>query len=374
MGEGVVFWVAGEIRGPRSRQIGAGFMVAHRSTPGRRAFTLIELLVVIAIVSLLMSMLMTAVVHARKTARMLTCMNNMSVMGKTVETYGSVFGDRVYTFSWRKNTKQSQWSDLNNHNNDDLVAASDQAVDILRRRADRPDFPKLTNWLPHIANTHLVLLDFLNARLPDPQVLCPEDRYRIAWGREPDLFQKKMVIPYPGGPFGAGSAFGNVWPYSASYNNVMASSERSVGGIFQGTQLLYYYYPGLIKMGGNKLSDVTFPSQKVLTTDTIQRHYGKQATYWGYDDVRIPLTFFDASVRIKLVGESNLGWNPTKPEKDKPLIFDYKPDKTPSEQVWEPPTRSGNNKDPVFGRFLWTRGGLKGIDFGGGEINTGQTP
>ncbi len=344
--------------------------LSHRR--GCRAFTLIELLVVIAIISLLVSMLMTAVVSARKTSRMLTCMNNMSVMGKTLETYASVFEDRIYTFSWRAGTKQSQWKELNDHQGNDLVAAANQAVDILRRRSDNEKFPKLTNWLPHIANAHLVLLDFLNARLPDPQVLCPEDRYRIAWGRDPDLFQKKMVVPYPGGPYGAGTTFGNVWPFSATYNNVLASSERSTGGIFQGTQLLYYYYPGVIKMGGNKLSDVQFPSQKVLTHDPVQRHYGTHATYWGYDDVRAPLTFFDASVRVMSVGDANLGWNPTKPSSNKPLIFDYKPDRDPPPTVWEPPTRSGNNKDPIFGRYLWTRGGLKGVDFGGGEIGTGQ--
>jgi len=357
---------------PRSRRLGAWIMAACRSRRSSRAFTLIELLVVIAVISILVSLLLTAVARARKTARMLTCMNNMSVMGKTLETYASVFQNRVYTFSWKGTTKESQWSDLNNHAGNDLIAASDQAVDILRRRADRPDFPKLNNWLPHIANTHLVLMDFLNARLPDPQTQCPEDKYRIAWSRDPAAFQRKEIVPYVGGTYGAGTTFGNIWPYSSSYNNVLCSSERSIGGIFQATQILYYYYPDRIKMGGNRISDVMFPSQKVLTTDTVRRHDGERSCYWGYDDVRMPLAFFDASVRVLSVRDSNPGWNPTKPDKAVPLIFDYRPVKNPPQEAWEPPARAEKGGDEIIGRFLWTRGGLKGLDFGGGEIGTGQ--
>ncbi len=346
-------------------------MLMGSSRRGDRAFTLIELLVVVSVIAVLISVLLPAIVKARKAARMLTCMNNMSVMGKSLETYASVFQDRIYTYSWRTGTKQSQWADLNNHT-DDLIAAADQAVDILRRRADRPTFPRLTNWLPHIANAHLVLLDFLNARLPEPQVQCPEDRYRIAWSRDPALFQMKMIVPYVGGPYGAGSTFGNVWPYSASYNNVICASERSTGGIYQGTQLLYYYYPSLIKMGGRRISDVYFPSLKVLTYDSISRHHAKEPSYWGYDDVRMPVTFFDASVRVVGVRDSNPGWNPTKPADSKPLVFDYRPDRSPPAEVWEPPPRSTKGSDNIIGRFLWTRGGLKGVDFGGGEVSSGQ--
>ena len=40
--------------------------------------------------------------------------------------------------------------------------------------------------------------------------------------------------------------------------------------------------------------------------------------------------------------------------------------------TFEPPTLSGDALEDVVGYYKWTRGGLKGIDFGGSEINTGQ--
>jgi hypothetical protein len=35
---------------------------------------------------------------------------------------------------------------------------------------------------------------------------------------------------------------------------------------------------------------------------------------------------------------------------------------------WEPPTSTGAPSEDWPGRYRWTRGGLKGIDFGGSEV------
>lgn len=336
-----------------------------------RAFTLIELLVVIAVVAVLVSLLLGAVNLARKSARHTVCQSNMRTMGTTVGTYSSTFQDRIYAFTWNKDTRQSAWDDLNNHDND-LTAAADQAVDILRRRADRPDFPNLTNWIPHISGTHLVVLDFLNARLPDKQVICPEDAHRNAWARDPRAFDQQAVIPYPGGMIGPPRAFGKIWPYSSSYYTVVASFERIPGGLTQLQDLLYLYYPNRIRLGGNKLGDVVFPSSKVLSYDSVQRHYGRRQQFWGYEDIRMPLAFFDGSVRVKLVGESNMGWDPLDPTSPDPLLISYKPATSPAHNVWQPPARSDAGEDLYPGRFTWTRGGIRGVDFGGGEVGSGQ--
>jgi hypothetical protein len=72
-----------------------------------------------------------------------------------------------------------------------------------------------------------------------------------------------------------------------------------------------------------------------------------------------------------LVGNSNLGWQPNSPDQG-PTLVTYTPVTTPAYNAWEPPARSQTGTDTYFGRFAWTRGGLRGVDYGGGEIDTGQ--
>lgn len=348
-------------------------MLGAECRRGRPGFTLIELLIVIAVVAVLMSLLLAAVGGARRHARLIVCMSRMSTMGKTLGTYAATFQDRIYAFSWTKETRQSPWADLNTHN-DDLIAASDQAIDMLRRRAGREDINKITNLIPHPVLTHLIVQDFLTARLPDREVICPEDKPRNAWAKDPLAFDRKEITPYPARPaqIAAGTNFGKIWPYTSSYLTVVATFERTPGSIVQLQDLLYLYYPAIAKLGGNKIGDVVFPSGKVLTYDTIQAHYGKQPSYWAYEDVRQPLTFFDASVRIKRVGESNPGWDPRKPAETTPLTITYSPDQSSGTTAWQPPARDASGTDRFLGRFSWTRGALRGVDYGGSEINTGQ--
>lgn len=338
-----------------------------------RGFTLIEVLVVIAIIALLLAILLPALGSARRAGRLAACTSNMRSMGQTLGTYAATFGDIIYSFSWNRGTRMSEFADLNDHHDDDLEAAADQAVDIIRRRGDRgTELFKQPNWIPHIAATHLVALDFLTARLPSAEVTCPEDRTRLRWARDPKAFERQEVDPYPAAPYGPPARFGQTWPYSSSYYNVVASFERTPGSLLQVQEYLYNYYPDRGQLGQNRVADVAFPSSKVFMYDDVARHHGRAPSYWGYDDVRMPLTFFDSSVRTMKVGDSNPGWNPRNPATDRTVEFRYRPTTAPSKNVWMPPPRDPSGVDRIRGRFLWTRGGIRGVDFGGGEINTGQ--
>lgn len=336
-------------------------------------FTLIELLVVIAVIALLIGILLPALGDARETARRVLCMNNESQMGKSIGTYGADYADRLYAFTWRRNNRPndpilpSQYTDLQRAASD-VEAAACQAIDIIRRRGDNPAMPKIPNWIPHIYYTHLVLQDYLNARLPDAQVICPKDKYRLMW--------QKNAKNWPGDsfPVPATDALSKRWPYSSSYITVVASFDRSTPPN-RISQTLYSFYsvPPLGQLGNQRISDVAFPSGKVHTYDHQQRHYGRKPSYWAYDDVRQPLTFFDGSVRVMFVGKSNPGWQPNAPASPSPTLVSYTPTTSPPLNTWEPPARSGTT-DIYIGRFAWTRGGLKGVDYGGGEIGTGQPP
>jgi hypothetical protein len=74
-------------------------------------------------------------------------------------------------------------------------------------------------------------------------------------------------------------------------------------------------------------------------------------------------------VTIIKTSDTNKGWNPQQPTQPNELAYAYQPD------AWEPPTLNGQPAEAMTnGYFRWTRGMLRGIDFGGQPINTGQPP
>ena len=123
-----------------------------------------------------------------------------------------------------------------------------------------------------------------------------------------------------------------------------------------------------------RLTEVTFPAQKVFLMDNYDRHFaspnhprhdrslpnfsGEDAMYYAVEDAKQPLLFFDTSVRAKRTGDGNPGYDPKDPTNPEPLQFLY--------------GHPSPAKFFVNGGYNWTRAGLRGIDFGGSEISTGE--
>jgi prepilin-type N-terminal cleavage/methylation domain-containing protein len=339
-----------------------------------RGFTLIELLVVIAIIALLIGILLPALGEARRAARTTISTSNQRQLATGMNSYATDYKDRIPSFNWRgsptKPASFSEFGDLNGATTD-IQAAADQAVDVIRRRTGRTNFPKITGWIPHILYNHLTMMDYLASRLPEKIMACPEDRHRQNWQKDPENnFDKNVWAPFQAD---GGVAANRRWPYSATYRPTISAFDTGPAGsrIHQVGMIYNQYITTNAKVSGTKLSSVMAPSQKVFMYEAFQYHVGKKVSFFAYPLSKYTVVTFDGAVTFRNnPTEVNKGWIPNSPASASPTTFFYDP--VAAGAPWDPPPANpdGNTQDNLIGYVQYTRGGLVGIDFGGTEIGT----
>jgi hypothetical protein len=334
-----------------------------------RGFVLVEALATALIVLVVACVLAVLTQQNRRHARLGRCLANLRWFGEAGAAYASDSADRVWTFSWKRTdasypANPTTYADHRTASTD-LEAAEHQAVVILRERAGREDISFISNWLPHMFYSHLVLADYAAARQPLAPAVCPEDAGRVAWSADPQGYDACLYRPNP-------ECSGNSarrWPYSSSYemqlsfcspdaaSGTTTTISQAIGGGHQGLSV-----PPATRLGRRWMTEVAFPSQKLLLYETVARHHGPRSTFFAYEESRTPSLAADGAAHVLLTSATNQGWNPTQPDDTYPGMVQYVPAPAPND--WEPRPLNGLNSEWLNSHFRWTRRGLAGRDFG----------
>lgn len=345
-------------------------MTKNRPAPlpaTRPAFALVEAVVCALVVAVLLAVFALAGADNRRNASLSGSISNLKQFAWAGSAYTADCSDRFWTFSWTRLDHPPGFSFAS-----DQDAAIGQATNIIQRRA-LPSFTTPVNWLPHISYSSLVLADQLNMDLPIPWLVSPMDPWRPTW-------QQCLDAPNPSGCFLALPISRR--PQEQSNNDTlrwMFSSSYQLGPAFisrdtrEGSQTTvqsslsnhYNYDVGSLPLGDRLMTQVVYPSRKAMLWDTYQRHFGRNL-YYAYPECRLPILQADGAALVRATSESNQGAYPNLPTNPAPIRFNYVP------RPWEYPTRSGTASELVTGYYQWTRGGLRGRDFGDVEVCTGQ--
>ncbi len=351
----------------------------------RRAFTLIELLVVIAIIALLIGILLPSLGKARNSARNVQSQSNMRSLGQSAGNYAADNADRIYAYTWRSGEEyqvEGQAESRVPANN--LEASQLQNMDILRRLTGRiegdgefgPGTGRILGFktrIPARRFTHCVLFDYLTSAQPEPIAASPLDRNLIRWQSDPlDL----STVPYRDGIPSNGlydednnwvkPNTWQRWPYASTYQTVPAAWANDRMPTWYPVPQTPHRFGGDwdVPMGHRRMTEVAFPSSKVHLFEEFDRFSASEGIPWMYPEAKCNLLFFDGSVRGESSSDCNPGWNAANPE----LLWTQ-----PYIPLDTFPLHYKRDRDAqLFQYWRWTREGLAGIDYGGGEINVPQ--
>lgn len=351
-------------------------MPRPRHRKPRPGFSLIELLVVIGVIAVLLSILLPALAIARRTARTAACSANLRSIGQAAATYASDYRGEIFRLSWEPNAaapdpfstapppeptralgpgQASGWVART-----DRQATLMQAIYLIKSARGITDpWPEENETFRHAHHyySHLVLMDYLSGQPDEPAALCPEDAARrelrdapfsqLRPGERRDRHQSSyQVVPATHSADSVRAGAPAISQNGSPFDTAFKYSDATFTGLFG------------IDSDYNRARfyrEARFPASKVHMMDNLARHHAAEPVPYFDAEARQPLLFFDGSVVNRPTAEANPGFDPFDPDSPQPSYWDL---------------RDEGRRAPAYYRY--TRGGLRGIDFGGREIDTGQ--
>jgi hypothetical protein len=335
-----------------------------------RGFTMVDLVVAIGVAGVLSAVGVPAVRMATSDNALQRCRYNLRGLAQGSAMYTEDFGGRMWALNWREGMFDSV---IHASYPDDMSAQGFQTGYAIRRvrnlQASQTPIP--SGWTPTLLYSHIVLLDYLGAKMPTTPFVCPLDARRSKWvaGDYSDL----------PGAFGDGGDTGNwrlpaTMSYTAGAYQWMPDRQVSYSksGVTRLSPLAFqqswdirfwnYSFSAPIDTGwwGPKLaSSVRFPSQKVFMFDEFARHNGAPR-YYAYPTAAQDLMFYDGSVRFYRTDATNPGWRPSSANERGNMLqrFSF----TRFADAWGGLDNNKTQDTFAAGWYRWTRGGLLGWD------------
>lgn len=343
----------------------------------RRAFTIAELIAIIIVIAILIAILLPSLGRTRHSSPNVVAQANLRSLSTGAANYAGDHADLIYTFTYTHNgmglidlTGRGMTDEEKN-----VVKPVFQAMNVLQRATGRIKgngaiMPAPASLL-YQRYSHLVLLDYLTDRQPEPIMASPFDKNLIEWQENPlGYLDAKSDVPYGKGmpkeagydtdPMWVQTAVKQLWAFGSSYQVVPHAWVDDVDPQYSpSADSPHHMVKGDSEepLGGRKMTEVKFPSQKVFMYEEFDRFSDPKGIYAAYPEAMINMAFFDGSVRQEMVEDANSAYD----------------DENPT-GVWEqryvpldtfPVPMGGLGELTKWDlRFRWTKGGLGGVDFG----------
>jgi prepilin-type N-terminal cleavage/methylation domain-containing protein len=326
-----------------------------------RGFTLIELVATLAVVGVLIAATVVAAQRNRAAGWTAGSLSNLRELGAAYASYAAVHQDRFATFSWRAGQSNSTFPDLQTATTD-AQAASNQAIDIARRRTGSGIWSFEQSWFPSPDANHLVLADFLGTSALMTMAVSPSDSVRrclqLQLLRNEDF--GVCFVPPESFPFRASrlSLYSSYVLPAAFYSpDAAARVGDTVISTISPSVLDYQqlFVPQNTPLGRRLVTDIRFPSRKVQLAERSD-DTSNPRRFMLHTDASVPMLFADGAAFVRRSGLANPGINPNSGQF---ALIRYAP------RPRDPATISGQAFDTLQGRFLWTSMGLRGVDFDG---------